>query len=160
MSNLIWQLGAPGSFTFAMVKPDGFKQGLLGEILKMAFDLDAQLTPILVQVHTLSEADVEFLYGHVKQEHPEVYPTLKDFSMSGPSDLIVFRRDDLNPLGINAVTAWRDLMGATRSGAAAPGTIRHRWGSREITCKNIVHGSDSEARANEEITYFAHRLGW
>lgn len=159
MSRLVDSLGRPGSYTFAMLKPDGVCKGLLSEILGMAARCDAVLVPVLIQEHTLTEADVAFLYGHVKREHPEVYPTLEDFSRSGPSYLIVFRLACLGDY-YNAVTAWRGLMGATRSANAEAGTIRNLWGSREVTCRNVVHGSDSHARAYEEISYFAQLLGW
>ena len=44
--------------------------------------------------------------------------------------------------------------GLDQSCEAAPGTIRARWGSKTITRENVVHGSDSDARALEEIRYF------
>ena len=54
--------------------------------------------------------------------------------------------------GENAVSKNREIMGATDSKKAAPGTIRHKHGT-DIE-KNAVHGSDSLENANIEIAYF------
>jgi nucleoside-diphosphate kinase len=52
----------------------------------------------------------------------------------------------------NAVTAWRDLMGATDPAKAAAGTIRKQFGSN--VGENATHGSDSSDNARLEIAYF------
>ena len=52
----------------------------------------------------------------------------------------------------NAVTAWRDLMGATDPAKAAAGTIRKQFGSN--VGENATHGSDSVDNARIEIAYF------
>jgi nucleoside-diphosphate kinase len=52
----------------------------------------------------------------------------------------------------DAITRWRDLMGATDPAKAAPGTIRRDFASSIEA--NAAHGSDSPASAAFEIGYF------
>nr|WP_237788628.1 nucleoside-diphosphate kinase [Streptococcus thermophilus] len=49
--------------------------------------------------------------------------------------------------------SWRDMMGATNPGDAAPGTIRGDFATAPDgdMIPNIVHGSDSEESASREI---------
>ena len=49
--------------------------------------------------------------------------------------------------------SWRDMMGATNPGDAAPGTIRGDFATAPDgdMIPNIVHGSDSEESAAREI---------
>ena len=54
--------------------------------------------------------------------------------------------------GENAVAKYREVMGATDSKKAAPGTIRAKYGT-DIE-KNAVHGSDSPDNAKLELAYF------
>jgi nucleoside-diphosphate kinase len=143
----------PGEYTFGMLKPDGYRRGLLGPILKTAWNSYAQLRPLIIQEVNLTVADVEFLYGHILHSRPEVYPALCQFSMSGPCYLMVLRGNLLQ----DAVPSWRRVMGATNSKEAETGTIRNLWGNPTVIRENVVHGSDSEVRAFEEIDYFFNR---
>ena len=54
--------------------------------------------------------------------------------------------------GENAVLKHRELLGATDSKKAAPGTIRAQWGT-DIE-RNAGHGSDSLDNAKQEIAFF------
>ena len=54
--------------------------------------------------------------------------------------------------GENAVTAYRDIMGATDPAKAAPGTIR-KVHAKSIG-ENSVHGSDAPETAVNEIAQF------
>jgi nucleoside-diphosphate kinase len=54
--------------------------------------------------------------------------------------------------GAGAITKNRELMGATDSTQAEPGTIRARFGT-DIE-RNAVHGSDAPDTARVEIGYF------
>jgi nucleoside-diphosphate kinase len=54
--------------------------------------------------------------------------------------------------GENAIARNRELMGATNPAQAAPGTIRADF-AKSIDA-NAVHGSDSPASAEREISYF------
>ena len=52
----------------------------------------------------------------------------------------------------NAVTAWRETIGATNPKEAANGTIRHDFATS--ISENSVHGSDSDENAKKEIGFF------
>ena len=54
--------------------------------------------------------------------------------------------------GENAITAYRDVMGATNPANAAEGTIRKLFA--ESVGENTVHGSDSAENAKAEIAQF------
>ena len=54
--------------------------------------------------------------------------------------------------GEGAVAKCRSLMGATNPAEAAPGTIRGDFGL--IMDENVIHGSDSVASAEREISIF------
>ena len=54
--------------------------------------------------------------------------------------------------GPSAVAKMRTLMGATNPAEAAPGTIRGDFGL--IMDENVIHGSDSVASAEREISIF------
>ena len=67
---------------------------------------------------------------------------------SGPVLLMVLE-------GENAVLANREIMGATDPSKAAEGTIRKDFA--DSIEANAVHGSDSLASAEREISYFFER---
>jgi len=54
--------------------------------------------------------------------------------------------------GENAIAKNREIMGATDSRKAAPGTIRQKLGT-DIE-RNAVHGSDAPDTATQEIAFF------
>jgi len=70
---------------------------------------------------------------------------LMEFMTSGPVIVQVLEGD-------NAIARNRELMGATNPAQAAPGTIRADF-AKSIDA-NAVHGSDSPASAEREISYF------
>ena len=73
------------------------------------------------------------------------FESLTEFMCSGPVVLLVLEKE-------NAITAWRDLMGATNPEDAKEGTIRKDFAiSIE---KNSTHGSDSVENAAYELSYF------
>jgi nucleoside-diphosphate kinase len=73
------------------------------------------------------------------------FAELVSFMTRSPVVLAVLERE-------SAVTAWRDLMGATDPAKAAPGTIRKLFGVN--VGENATHGSDSVENARREIAYF------
>ncbi len=63
----------------------------------------------------------------------------------GAAVLMVLERDD-------AISKWRDVMGATNPANAAEGTIRKKFA--ENIERNSVHGSDAPETAALEIPFF------
>ena len=65
---------------------------------------------------------------------------------------IVMLTQDVILEGQNAITQWREMMGATNYKEAEEGTIRREFAT-DIE-KNVVHGSDAPETAAFEIGYF------
>ncbi len=91
----------------------------------------------------LSRASAEGFYD-VHRQRP-FFGELVEFMTRSPVVVAVLERD-------TAVSAWRDLMGATDPAKASAGTIRKRFGSN--VGENATHGSDSLDNAKREIAYF------
>ncbi|MBE0447510.1 MAG: nucleoside-diphosphate kinase [Actinobacteria bacterium] len=124
--------------TFTMVKPDGVRKGLTGEVIRRYEKAGLKL--IGLKMVRLSEEKAGELY-FIHKGKP-FYNELVEFIISGPVIPMVLEGD-------NAVSQVRDIMGATDPKEAAPGTIRGDF-AEEIS-ENVVHGADSVESANREI---------
>ena len=127
--------------TFSIVKPDAFGAGNAGNVLQ-AFN-DAGLRPIAFKTMWLTKAQAEGFYA--EHNGRGFFAELVEFMSSGPCVVQVLE-------GESAIAKNRELMGATDSREAAPGTIRAKYGTDKG--KNAVHGSDSPAAAAREIAFF------
>jgi nucleoside-diphosphate kinase len=127
--------------TFSIVKPDAVKAGKSGAIIQHL--IDGGLKPIAQKLVFLSEAQAKGFY-HVHRERP-FFNDLVRFMTSGPCLVQVLE-------GENAIARNRELMGATDSRKAAPGTNRQKRGTDSE--KNAVHGSDAPETAKYEIGFF------
>lgn len=127
--------------TFVMVKPDGVRRGLVGEVVSRLERKGLRLTR--ARLLTIDRALAERHYAeHVDKPF---FPDLAAFITSGPVLAMEWQ-------GEEAVEVARTLMGATDPKKAGPGTIRGDLGL--ITTENIVHGSDSPASAERELKLF------
>ncbi len=124
-----------------MVKPDGVRRGLVGEVIRR-FEQKGLTLKAMKLVHLTEE-----LAGAHYAEHASkpFYGDLITFITSGPVVPMILE-------GREAVAVARALMGATDPAKAAPGTIRGDLGL-EIT-ENIVHGSDSLESATREMSLY------
>lgn len=129
--------------TFVMVKPDGVRRGLVGEVIRRFEQKGLKLKALkLIQI----SPDLAAQHYAEHREKP-FYGELIAFITSSPAVPMVFE-------GREAVVVARTVMGATDPVKAQPGTIRGDFGI-EIT-ENIVHGSDSPESAEREIgLYFS-----
>jgi nucleoside-diphosphate kinase len=127
--------------TFVMVKPDGVRRHLVGEVVSRLERKGLSLKRI--RMLTIDREMAEQHYG----EHVErpFFGDLVSFITSGPVVVMEWS-------GPDAVSMVRTLMGATDPAAAAPGTIRGDLAT-EIG-ENIVHGSDSPVSAERELALF------
>ena len=131
--------------TLVLVKPDGVRRGLAGEIISR---LESKgLTLVAMELRTLDRATAEEHYGE-HRERP-FFGELVEFITSAPLVAIVVE-------GPNAVPATRRIMGVTNPVEATPGSIRGDF-ALEIG-ENLVHGSDSEESATREIGIFFPNL--
>ncbi|MCW2715329.1 MAG: Nucleoside-diphosphate kinase [Frankiales bacterium] len=127
--------------TLVLVKPDGVRRGLAGEVISR---LERKgLTLVAMELRTLDRASAEEHYGEHK-ERP-FFGELVDFITGGPLVALVVE-------GPNAVAGTRRLMGVTNPVESTPGSIRGDY-ALEIG-QNLVHGSDSPESAEREIGIF------
>jgi nucleoside-diphosphate kinase len=126
------------SKTLILIKPDAFERGLTGEILARFERKGLRITEL-----RLLHAHEEIAHRHY-DEHTDkpFFVELVSFITGGPLVAAVLE-------GQEAVTAARQVIGATNPVEAAPGSIRGDYGL-EVTY-NLVHGSDSDASAEREI---------
>ena len=127
--------------TLSIVKPDGVKKNLIGEVIKRFEQRGLRIAAL--KMLRMSEDDAKGFYI-VHKERP-FYDSLTGFMSEGPIVVVVVE-------GENAISKVREFMGATNPKDAAPGTIRADFAS-DIE-HNIVHGSDSKESASYEIPYF------
>ena len=124
--------------TLILVKPDAFARGLTGEIVAR---FERKGLEIVAARHlTVTEALANQHYA--EHEGKPFFGELVEFITSGPLVALVLE-------GHEAVTAARQVIGATNPLDAAPGSIRGDF-ALEIG-QNMVHGSDSPESATREI---------
>ena len=127
--------------TFAIIKPDAVKNKYLGKIIDMIIENNFDI--LNARLITMDKSQAEGFY-EVHKERP-FFNDLVTFMCSGPCMVLELQKD-------NAVSEWRNLIGATDPGEAEEGTIRKIFA--ESKEKNSVHGSDSDDNAVIEINYF------
>lgn len=127
--------------TLSIIKPDAVAKNVIGDIISR-FE-KAGLKVVAARMLQLSEEQAGGFYAEHKGRG--FFPDLMSFMTSGPVVVQVLEGD-------NAVAKNRVLMGATNPRDAEPGTIRADFA--DTIDANAVHGSDSEASAEREISYF------
>ena len=127
--------------TFFMIKPDGVKRNLIGEVISRVEGKGFKITKI--KMMTISQDLAEEHYG--EHQGKPFFSDLVSFITSGP--VVVMQVE-----GENVVAQIRNLMGATNPLDATPGSIRGDLAT-ELD-KNVVHGSDSDESANRELNLF------
>lgn len=127
--------------TLAIIKPDAVTRSLTGEILRRIETSGLRICAL--KLMRLSQAQAEQFY-QVHKSRP-FYASLCSYMSSGPVTVAVLE-------GEQAITRWRELMGATDPLKATAGTIRKDLGV-DVE-KNAVHGSDAPETAAVEIPFF------
>jgi len=129
------------NITFTMVKPDAFAEGHGAAILANIEDAGYKI--IAMKMKKLSLEEAEKFYA-VHSERP-FYGELTQYMSGGPIIAAVLQKE-------NAVSEYRNLIGATNPAEAAEGTIRKKFGKN--IGSNAVHGSDSDENAQIEASFF------
>ena len=129
--------------TLVLVKPDGVRRGLSGEIIARFEKRGLQI--VALKLMQISRTKAEKHYAeHVGKPF---FESLVEFITSGPVVAMVVKGD-------HAIRAVRAMMGATNPLEAAPGTIRGDFAL--VMSENVIHGSDgSESAAREIDAFFA-----
>jgi len=128
--------------SLVLVKPDGFRRGLSGEVLRR---IEAKgYTLVALSIFTLDRARLERHYA--EHEGKPFYEPLLDFMSSGQATAVVIE-------GHRCIEGFRAMAGATDPTVALPGSIRgdlgRDWGA--AVQQNLVHGSDAPESAVREI---------
>jgi nucleoside-diphosphate kinase len=124
-----------------MVKPDGVRRGLIGEVVRRM-----ENKGLMVRAMKLFTIDRDLAERHYGEHRSKpFFEELVSFITSGPVVAMVVE-------GPSAVSAARQVMGATNPLDAAPGSIRGDFATA-IT-ENVVHGSDSPESAEREVELF------
>jgi nucleoside-diphosphate kinase len=131
--------------TLILVKPDAFARGLTGEIIAR---FERKGLAIVAMKHMTVTPDLAERHYAEHAERP-FFGDLVDFITGGPLVALVLE-------GYEAVTAARQVIGATNPLEAAPGSIRGDHGLEVQT--NLVHGSDSDESATREVGLFFPEL--
>jgi nucleoside-diphosphate kinase len=127
--------------TYAMVKPDGVKRGLVGEVVSRLEKKGFKI--VGMKLMQIPRETAEKHYG--EHEGKPFFEGLVSFITSGPVVAMVVE-------GENAILEWRKMMGATNPKDAALGTIRGDFAS--TIDENVAHGSDAPVTAEREIGIF------
>ena len=128
--------------TLVLVKPDGVKRNLIGEIIRRIETKGY----VIVDVKKLTPSRELLAQHYAEHEDKPFYEPLVEFMASG--DVVALRVE-----GNRVIEGFRALAGATDPTAALPGTIRgdlgRDWGLK--VQQNLVHGSDSVESATREL---------
>ncbi len=124
--------------TLVLIKPDGVKRGLIGEVITRYEHKGLKIVGMKFLQLPLTTAEALYAVHHGKS----FYDVLIEFMTSAPIVALAIE-------GRNAIELVRILNGETDPQESQPGSIRGDF-SINIT-HNIVHASDSEKSAQREL---------
>ena len=130
-----------GNKTFAIIKPDAIKNRYTGKIYDRI--LEAGFNVLCAKLLKMTKSQAKEFYA-VHKDRP-FYSELTEFMSSNACMVLALQKD-------NAVSAWRETIGATNPKEAIEGTIRKDFANN--VQENAVHGSDSDENAEKEIAFF------
>ncbi|HEU5426499.1 MAG TPA: nucleoside-diphosphate kinase [Actinocrinis sp.] len=143
-------MATPVERSLVLVKPDGVRRALTGEIIRR---IEAKgIRVVALDLRALPRELVEEHYA--EHEGKPFFEPLVSFMMSGPVVAMIIE-------GHRCIEAFRTIAGATDPVKAAPGTIRGDLATDIGTTvvQNLVHGSDSPTSAEREIKLFFPEVG-
>ena len=128
--------------TLVLIKPDGVRRNLIGEIIRRIETKGY----VIADIRKVAASRSLLAAHYAEHEGKPFYEPLVDFMLSG--EVVALRVE-----GNRVIEGFRALAGATDPTVAAPGTIRgdlgRDWGLK--VQQNLVHGSDSEESADREL---------
>ncbi len=127
--------------TFSIIKPNAVEKNCMGQIIDRFESKGLRIGA--AKLTRLTREKTEGFY--IEHKARPFFNSLVNFMTGGPVLLLVLE-------GENAVALNREIMGATDPAKAAAGTIRKDFA--DSIEANAVHGSDSLASAEREISYF------
>lgn len=127
--------------TFVMLKSDGLRRGLLGEVLGRIEKKGYKVLALKIQNLTKAQLDKHY-YEHLERPY---FPSLVEYLTSGPVVHMVIGGD-------NVISGIRKLNGATDPEKAEMGSVR---GDLAVSMtENLIHASDSLENAEREIALY------
>ena len=126
---------------FVMVKPDGVKRRLIGDIISRLEQVGLRI--VAMKMLSLTKKMAEEHYAIHKGK--PFYEGLLEYITSGPVVTMIVE-------GKDAVKITRKIVGATNPAEAEPGSIRGDY-ALEIG-RNIIHASDSPENAITEYKIY------
>lgn len=130
-----------GNRTFTMIKPDAVAAGNIGAITKMIEEAGFKIVA-MKKTHLSKETAGQFYAIHAARPF---YNDLCTYMSSGAIVPMILEK-------ANAIEDFRKLIGATDPKKAEAGTIRNLF-AKSIEA-NAIHGSDSDANAEIEGSFF------
>ena len=124
--------------TYVMLKPDGVKRGLVGEIISRLEKRGLKIAAMKMQKMDLKKGKEHYL----EHEGKRFFKNLVSFITSGPNVSMVIE-------GKDAVSIVREMVGETNPRKSSSGTIRGDF-CLDIG-RNVIHASDSLESAEREI---------
>nr|WP_300003544.1 nucleoside-diphosphate kinase [Tissierella sp.] len=124
--------------TFIMIKPDGIKRGIMGEIISKI-----EKKGFYILQARLFKPSRDLVEEHYK-EHKEkgFFNEMIDYILSGSVMALEVE-------GESAIEVMRIIIGDKDPKVAVPGTIRGDFANSMTT--NVIHGSDSAESARREL---------
>jgi len=139
--------------TLCLIKPDGVRRGLVGEILQRFERMGLKIIAMKLLTPDQDLAGRHYTYEDIAVRHGEaVRNALISFITSGP--VVAFAVQ-----GVNAVENVRKLCGSTEPLKSAPGTIRGDFAHHTFAAtkpvgesvRNLIHASADPADAAREL---------
>ena len=127
--------------TFVMIKPDGVRRNLIGEIISRFEKRGLKI--VGMKMVKMDRGTAERLYEEHKGK--TFFEDLINYITSGPVVCMVIEGDDV-------ISVIRKMIGNTDPKEAPPGTIRGDYALSKS--ENVIHASDSEEKAKREISLF------
>ena len=125
--------------TLALIKPDAVDRNISGEIIALIEQKGFTIRDM--KFMKMSQSIAEKFYEAHKEK--SFYDKLVTYMTSGNIIALILEKD-------NAVKLFRDLIGSTDPQLAEEGTIRKLYAIDKSF--NSIHGSDSDANAEREIS--------
>ena len=134
--------------TLVLVKPDGVKRGLIGNIIKRFEQRGMKIVGL-----KMVEVDPDFSKKHYASHiDKDFYKGLELFITSGPVVAMVIE-------GVHAVEVVRKIAGHTEPKTAEIGTIRGDYAhatlehanKKKESSQNLIHASGNKKEAKDEV---------
>ena len=137
--------------TLVVIKPDGIKRGLVGEIIKRIERTGLKI--IAIKMTWIDKDFAEEHYSDIKERYDKrILNNLTEYVREGPVIAICFE-------GVEAISLVRKIIGSTYPNEANPGTIRGDYChiSKDYANKhnkrvgNLIHASADKKDAEKEL---------